>query len=296
MSHSPSSPQRTAAVMRTVRAWPVRARRIAMYAGLALLMIVFVFPFCWMIAYSLRPTNLPAPTRFELFSLPLAFDNYTQALRVIPLAQFMWNSLRVVAWAVPLTVICASWAGFALAQLPRRAQTALLLVSLALLLAPPPALWLPRFLLFTFLNLRDTLAPLIAPALMGTSPFYVVMFYIAFARVPRDVYESAYLDGAHALRIWASIALPMARPTTIAVALLSLVFYWSNYVDPFLYLQSEATYTLPVGVQLLSQTIRANWPILMAAATLMALPVLLVFIVAQRFFLHEQSLWIGQLK
>jgi multiple sugar transport system permease protein len=251
---------------------------------------LFAFPLVWMISFSLRRLDLPPPTQFELFAPPYAFDNYTRVLTDWPLAQFTWNSTHVVLWAVPLTVLTASWAGFAIAQLPRRAQVGLLMLSVALLLVPAPAVWVPRFLIFTFLNLRDTLVPLIAPALMGTSPFYVIMFYIAFARVPRDVYESAQLDGASVWRTWATIGLPLVQPTTIAVALLSFVFHWSNYVDPFLYLHSETTYTLPVGIQLLSQAIKANWPLLMAAATIMAAPVVVVFVIAQRFFLQEQSL------
>lgn len=259
------------------------------YIHLLTLSSLFAFPLVWMVSFSLRRLDLPPPTQLELFTPPYAFDNYARVLTLIPLAQFTINSLHVVLWAVPLTVLTASWAGFAIAQLSWRAQVAFITLSVALLLVPAPAVWVPRFLIFTFLNLRDTLAPLIAPALMGTSPFYVIMFYIAFARVPRDVYESARLDGASVFRIWAAIALPIARPTMIAVALLSFVFHWSNYVDPFLYLHSEATYTLPVGVQLLSQGIKANWPLLMAAATIMTAPVVLVFVVAQRFFLQGQS-------
>jgi len=206
---------------------------------------------------------------------------------VVPLPRFMWNSLRVVALAVPLTLLTASWAGFALAQAPRRVRVALLTLSVVLLLVPGPAVWVPRFLIFTRLGWINTLAPLVAPALMGTSPFYVILFYLAFARVPLDVYESARLDGAQPLRIWYAIALPMVRPAVLAVAALTFGDYWSNYVDPLLYMRSEVNYTLPVGVQLLQQAIRANWPLLMAASVMMVAPVVVLFVLAQRFFLQS---------
>jgi len=260
-------------------------RRVLRYVLLAVLIFVFAFPLLWMLSYSLRPTDLPL-LRLELFTPPFAFDNYARVLLVVPLTQFMWNSIRVVVLAVPLTVLTASWAGFALAQAPRRVRVALLTLSVVLLLVPGPAVWVPRFLIFTYLGWINTLAPLVAPALMGTSPFYVILFYLAFARVPLDVYESARLDGAHPLRIWYAIALPMVRPAVVAVAALTFGDYWSNYVDPLLYLRSEVHYTLPVGVQLLQQTIQANWPLLMAASVMMVAPVVVLFGLAQRFFLQ----------
>jgi multiple sugar transport system permease protein len=151
--------------------------------------------------------------------------------------------------------------------------------------------WVPRFLLFNQIGLNDTLAALIAPAVMGASPFYVLLFYIAFERVPRDVYESARLDGANPLQVWYWIALPLVRPAVIAVAVLSFAFFWSNYVDPLLYLRSEVNYTLPVGVQLLQQAHRSNFPVLMAASTIMVAPVVILFAFAQRYFLQGQITW-----
>ncbi len=264
-------------------------RWLLRYFWLTALAFLSAFPLIWMLSYSLRPTGLPPPTRLEFFVPPFAFENYLLALNgYAPLVQFMWNSLKVVAFAVPLTLITASWAGFAIAQISKRAQAALLVLSVALLLVPAPAVWVPRFLIFTQLGWIDSFAPLIAPAAMGTSPFYVLLFYIAFSRVPRDVYESARLDGAHPIRIWYTIALPLVRPTMIAVAILSFTFYWSNYVDPLLYLRSEVNYTLPVGIQLLQQALKANYPVLMAASVIMVAPIVLLFVFAQRFFLQEQ--------
>jgi multiple sugar transport system permease protein len=210
------------------------------------LMFLFVFPLVWMVSYSLRSSGLPPPTRLELFAPPLAFENYARINTYLPVGKYLLNSVKVAAFAVPLTLITASWAGLALVLLAPRTRARLLALSVALLLVPTPALWVPRFIIFNAANLTDTLAVLIVPALMGTSPFYVLLFYFAFARVPRDVYESARLDGAGVLQTWYLIALPLARPAVIAVAVLSFTFYWSNYVDPLLYLHSASNYT-PTG-------------------------------------------------
>lgn len=260
--------------------------RAALYAALAVLCALFLFPLVWMFSYSVRPTDVPPPSRLEFFAPPFAWENYLRINDYIDFAQLAFNSLRVVALAVPLTVITASWAGFAIAQLPERWRAFLLTLCVALLLVPAVATWVPRFIFFTELGWVDTILPLLAPAAMGTSPFFVILFYLAFRRVPRQVYESAYLDGAHALRIWWSIAMPLARPALIAVATLSAVYYWSNYIDPFLYLRTQENYTLPYGVQLLEMAQQNNFPLLMAAAVIMVVPVLILFLVAQRYFLQ----------
>jgi multiple sugar transport system permease protein len=263
-------------------------RHSKVYVLLAALVLLFLFPLLWMISYSLRPTGLPPPNKFEMFSPPFAFENYARVNDYISVAQYLSNSLKVVGAAVPLTLLTASWAGLAMALLSRRAQIVLLALSIGLLLVPSPALWVPRFILFTNLGVIDSLVPLIAPALMGTNPFYVLLFYISFVRVPRELYEAARLDGANPLQIWYLVALPLARPAIIAVAVLAFTFYWSNYVDPLLYLRSELNYTLPVAVQLLQQAHRSNFPVLMAASVIMVAPVIILFAFAQRFFLQGQ--------
>ncbi|MCG3209545.1 MAG: L-arabinose transport system permease protein AraQ [Anaerolineae bacterium] len=263
--------------------------RLLVLAGLSLLVIAFTFPLVWMFSYSLRSTELPPPNRLEFFAPPFAVENYQIALnRYLPLGRFLLNSVVVVVVAVPLTVMTASWAGFGMSQLSRRAQALLFGLCIAWLLVPAPTVWIPRFILFTQLGWIDTFAPLIAPALMGTSPFYVLLFYIAFSRISREVYDVARLEGAGPLRIWYSIALPSAAPSVITVVMLAFTFFWNDYVSPLLYMRTLFNYTLPVGIQLLQQSARSNFPVLMAASVIMVAPIVLLFGLLQRFFLQEQ--------
>ncbi|MBI5029516.1 MAG: carbohydrate ABC transporter permease [Chloroflexi bacterium] len=272
-------------------------RRLNRWTWLSVLGIVFTFPLIWMVSYSLRPIGMAPPNQLEFFVSPLAFENYQSALgRYAPLSRYLLNSLLVVAFAVPLTVVTASWAGFAMSQVSKRAQILLFGLSIAGLLVPAPAVWIPRFVLFTQLGWIDSYASLIAPALMGTSPFYVLLFYIAFLRVTREVYESAQLEGAGPLRVWYSIALPSALPSVITVAVLAFSFFWNDYVSPVLYLRSTLNYTLSVGLQSLQQLARSNFPILMAASVIMIAPILLIFGLTQRYFLQEQIDFVGTVR
>jgi multiple sugar transport system permease protein len=189
-----------------------------------------------------------------------------------------------------VTLVVAALAGFAMDQLPDRQRRFLVLSSIALLMVPGAAVWLFRFQILRWLGLLDTVWALIAPACAGSNPLFVLLFYWTFRRIPDECYEAARLDGADALSIWWRLALPMARPTAVGVVVLTFVMYWSDFISPVLYVYDPAAYTLPVGLQLLKQLDPTNWPLLMAAAVCMAAPVVLLFSLLQRFFLHELSL------
>ena len=133
-------------------------------------------------------------------------------------------------------------------------------------------------------GLIDTIVALLAPVWMGSSPFFVLIFYWSFRRQPVALFEAARLEGLGPLRIWASIAMPLARPATAAVALLTFVQYWSDFMNPLLYLKSDDRTTLALGLRVLQQLDATNWPLLMAGAVVMMLPVLLLLLVLQRAF------------
>jgi multiple sugar transport system permease protein len=251
---------------------------------------VFVAPGLWVIAGSLRRPGLPPPRAVEWLPSPAAWSNYALVFELLPLGRYLANSLLVAAVAVPLTVVVASWAGFAMAQLPARARYALLALAVALRMVPLPALWLTRFLVLSELRLTDSLAALLAPAWMGSSPFFVLIYYWSFRRMPPALVEAARLDGLGPLGIWARVALPAARPATVAVVVLTFVQYWSDFISPLLYLKSEARYTLALGLRTLQQLDPTNWPLMLAGAVVMALPVVLLFALAQRAFLAGERI------
>ena len=260
-----------------------RAQQVASIAVAA----IFVLPLAWVVIASLRQPGLPPPRGTEWWSRPPAWGNYRRLFELVPLDDYARNSLLVIALAVPLTIVTASWAGLAMAQLSGRLRRGLLILAVLLRLVPVTALWLTRFFLFARLGLLDSVWALIAPALMGSSPFYVLLYYWSYRRVPRAVFESARLDGANPLRVWATIALPLARPTTATVAVLAFVLYWRDFIAPLLYLRSERLYTLPIGLRLLQQLVRTDWPILLAGCVVATLPIVAVFLLAQRAFWPE---------
>ena len=257
---------------------------------------VFLAPLVYMVAGSLRKAGLPPPRSPELIPSPLAWGNYDRAFELVDIPRYALNSLIVAAFAVPLSVLFASWAGFAIARLSPRLRTTLIALSLVALMVPVTALLVPRFVIFKHLGLIDSYVPLIAPALIGMSPFYVLIFYWAFSRIPEELYEAARLEGLSPLQTWRRVAMPLVRPVTLAVALLAFVFTWSNFLDPLIYLFEQERFTLPLGLKLLAQLDPQNFPLLLAGAVAATAPVIVAFLVAQRFFLagYRPASWFGR--
>ncbi len=251
---------------------------------------LFILPLYWVLVTSLRQPGLPPPPSIEWWPQAPHWSNYAEIFRLVPLAQYTRNSLFVVAFAVPLTLLTASLAGFAMAQLPDAQQRRLLLVSIILLIIPAASVWLFRFQLLRWIGLLDSLWALIVPALSGSNPLFVLLFFWAFRQVPPELYEAARLDGANAVTAWWRVGMPLVVPTSVAVAVLTFVMYWSDFVSPVLYLHEPLEYTLPVGLQILNQVGSTNWPLLMAGAAFMTIPIVVLFAVLQRFFLHDMSL------
>jgi len=260
-------------------------RRLTRGAGtflVWLLVLPLLYPFVWLIFGALWPDNQPLSLWLQSDTVRLSSANFAAASALVPMSRFFLSSLRVVVFGLPLSLLVASWAGFAITRLPPNSRDWLVGLSVAALLAPPTALWLARFPLFRLLGWLDTPLALIAPALIGGSPFFVLLLYNAYRRLPDEMLEAAVLDGATLWQCWRLVALPNVAGTTGAVAILNFLYFWNNFTDPLLYVRAVGQMTLPVGVRLLAQLDESRWPVLMAGSLILALPPALVFLAGQR--------------
>jgi len=258
--------------------------------------IAFLLPLWFMVSGSLREPGTPPPRTPELVPRPLSTTSYEQAFDLVDLARYTVNSLVVATLTVPLAVLVASWAGFAFLLVGRRARSVLIGLSFAALMVPLTALLVPRFVLFRWLELTDTWVPLVAPALLGLSPFYVLLYYWSFRRLPLELFEAARLEGMQPFAMWRRLAMPLVRPVTVAIGLLAFIATWGNFLDPLIYLFDPDLYTLPLGLRSLESLDRTNYPVLLAGAVVATVPVIVAFAVAQRYFLHEDrgAGWLGR--
>ena len=138
--------------------------------------VLFVGPMIWVLTNSLRPVGLPPPRTLEWFPAAPAWSNYVEIFRIVPLGQQVGNSLLISTVGAALTLVTASWAGFAMAQMPAGVRRWLVGLAIVLLLVPSTAVWLPRYVLFTSIGIIDTYLALFAPAIMGTKSLFALMF------------------------------------------------------------------------------------------------------------------------
>lgn len=273
----------------------VRGKRISAAASYhlaaGLIAAAGLAPLLFMALAALRPAGLPPSPGLAWPVEGLSLENFAAVFKLLPFGRYALNSLGVSLAGALLSLLAASWTGFAMTRLGERGRATLQALTLALLLIPAAALWLTRFLLYRSLGWIDTPLALLAPALIGANPLFVLLFYRAFRSLPDELFEAARLDGANPFQAWRRVAMPLARPAVLAVGALSFVIFWNDFIQPLLYLKSPQNYTLAVGIQQLQQLDLAGWPVLLAGALLMTLPPVLGFLFIQRAFLSEGRLF-----
>lgn len=273
-------------------------RRPPLVWGLAVLALtaLFVLPLVLMLVAPLRQPGLPPPTGFELWPDNPGVQSFRDAFGLVPLGRSLVNSTVLCLVAVPLTLLTASWGGFAMVLLEGRARLWLGGLLLILAMVPVTAIWIPRFVLFNALGLVGTYVPLLAPALMGGSPLFVLLYFVAMRRIPVEMIEAARLEGAGLLHIWWRVVVPLVKPTSAAIGLLTVVLFWGNFIDPLLYLRTEKHLTAPPMLHALELLGPTNWPVFLAGALVVTLPVVVAFWAAQRFLSSNErgTGWLGR--
>jgi multiple sugar transport system permease protein len=246
-------------------------------------LLLFLGPLVLVLLGSLRPVGTASPVTIEAVPSGAGLSNYGELLGNDVLRRQALNSLLVAGVAVLLGTLIASWAGFAIARLPRRAALLLLGLTLVAAVVPASTLFVGRLVLFRIAALTDSPVPLIAPALVGVSPLLVLLFAWSYRTVSGDVYDLAREAGLGPFRTWWSVAMPIRMPVVGVAAAIAFMVSWGNLADPLLYVYDERWYTLPLGLASLAQLPSTDHGLMLAAAVLAIVPVLVTAVLIQRF-------------
>jgi len=270
------------------RAWRRPVSRILFYALLAVMSIPFVFPTVWMVASSFKPIT-------EIFAFPPTiipeaptFGAYIEAFTFQPFALQYFNSVYIAVVCTAGTLLVASLAGYAFARIRFPGANLLFIVVLVGLLIPSEVTIVPMFQMFASWGLIDTHWPIILVSIFGApTVFSTFLMRQFFLTLPVELEEAARLDGLGRFQIWRQIALPLSKSALAAVSIFSFLHIWNLYLEPTVYLRSPELFTLPQALVRYADVYGGQmWNVQLAAATMTALPVLLVFIVAQRQFVE----------
>lgn len=267
--------------------------RGALRAGAAVTAgLVLAAPLLALLSAALRAPDTPMPRSFEWWPADPGFAAFEAAWSLVPFGAALLNSLLVTVAGVALSLLTASWAGFALTQIAARPRRWLLMLLVVAASVPYTVLWLPRFLMFESLGAVGTVWPLIAPGLMGGSPLFVLLLYAAARRIPGEWIDAARVEGLGWLGVWWQVVLPLLRRSHAAVAVLAAALFWGNFLDPLLYLHGDRDTTAPVLLHALELLGPTQWPVLMAGALLLAAPACLFAWLASRWMPSaEKGAW-----
>ena len=257
--------------------------KLTLHLVLILGSAVMLLPFLWMLSTSLKEPR-------EIFTFPptwipskIAWSNYYKALTAMPFDRFYLNSFLVAISVTLLTLLTSSLAAFAFARLRFRGRDTLFLVYLATLMIPFPVLLIPNFILVRSLGWYDTYQALILPPAFSAFATFLLRQY--FRGIPKELDDAARIDGASSLRIWWQIIMPNSAPALAALSIFIFLGNWNEFLWPLVITNSEGMRTVPVGLNSFQGQFSVRWELLMAAAVVAMLPILVVYLFAQKWFI-----------
>lgn len=268
----------------------LRLQKIFTYSALLVLSVFFLLPFYWLASTAFKEANLIYQSPPVWIPPTLTLDNFEKGLRLmLPSFQRLFgNSVVVTLLTILGTLFSSSLVGFAFAIFPARGKRALFLLVLSTMMIPQAVTLIPQFILFTRLGWRDTYLPLVAPFFFA-QPFFVFMFRQFFASIPRELFDSAELDGCSALGLYWRIAVPLSRPVFATAAIFSFLGAWNDLLNPLIYLNDMNKFTITLGLSNFQGSASAPFTrleYLMPMALLALIPVLIVFFLAQKYFVR----------
>lgn len=262
------------------------AWRIFLQILMTLLVISFLVPALWMISSSLKVST-------EVFAHPIVWipknpqwKNYARVFEIMPFAKFIWNTVLVVVFAVSGTVLSSAMVAYSFARIRWPGREFFFALLMATMMLPEVITLVPRFIIFRQLKWIDTLLPLTVPYWFAATALYVFLMRQYFRGLPIELEEAALIDGASRLRILFQIILPLSKPVLATVAVFALFQHYTDYLNPLIYVNSMDNWTLAVGLGSLNanESYGASWELVFAAGTIMTLPMLVLFVFAQRYF------------
>ncbi len=261
-------------------------KKVAIYLVLAAFAAVLIIPLLWMLSASLKGNE-------EIFAIPptwfpeeIRWENYAEVFDRLPFLAYLRNTTYITTLTILGTVFSSSLVAYAFACLRWPGRDKLFIFVIATMMLPLHVIMIPLFVIFKELHWLNTYKPLIVPAFLGGGAFNIFLLRQFFLTIPRDLFDAARIDGCSEWRLYWNIAMPLARPALITVAILTFMFSWNDFLGPLIYLSDQAKNTLALGLALFVGQHQTEWGILMAASIIMMIPMVIIFFFFQRYFIQ----------
>lgn len=257
---------------------------ILRYAVLLLGAATMIVPFLWMLSTALKAPGSVLTRTPELVPKHPTLDSFREVFDAIPLERMFINSVFVTTVVVAAQLLTGSLAAYAFSRMRWPGRDAVFMVYLATLMIPSQVTITPLFILMRELGWINTYQGLILPGIV--SAFGTFLLRQSMLNVPREYEEAAFLDGANHWIVYRSIVIPMIRPALATLAVLATMASWNDFLWPLFVINDKELMTLPVGLSLLQGQYTSDWNLMMAGAVISVVPIILVFLAAQRTFIN----------
>lgn len=254
------------------------------YLLLSLLAVPFLLPLAWTISTAFKPAAQIYSDLMTWIPNPPTFENFQEAWQLLNFPRFIANSFLITIVSMVGTLLSSSLVGYAFAALNGRGKRFLFILLLSTIMVPPTVTLVPLFLLYSKLGWVNTYLPLIVPQFFANA-FYVFLFRQFYRSLPTSLFESAELDGCNPFQAYLRIALPLSRPALATVAVFSFIGSWNDFLGPLIYLNTTSKYPLSLGLSLFQGLYYTQFQYLMPMTLVALLPVLLLFLFAQRYLI-----------
>jgi len=265
------------------------AKQVLAHIVLAGCGIFFFLPFYWLVSTSLKTDTQVFAQPPVWIPHPLVWRNYPRALTYIPFLPYLKNTLFICVISVAGTLLSCSLVAYSLSRIRWPGRDWVFLVLISTLMLPGQVTMIPVFAIFKWLGWIDTFLPLTVPSFLG-SAFYIFLLRQFFMTIPLELSDAGRIDGCSEFGLYWRLLLPLAKPALATVALFTFMGSWNDFLGPLIYLNDETKYTLSLGLQQFVSQHGAEWAMLMAASTVMVVPIIILFFFTQRTFIQGITL------
>ncbi|HHY62938.1 MAG TPA: carbohydrate ABC transporter permease [Firmicutes bacterium] len=264
-----------------------RISTVILYIVLIFLAVIMIYPFVWSVTASFKTNQqIYGGNPLDLIPKPFTINNYKRVLELLPFGRFLLNSMFLATVVPAISIILASMAAYAFARLEFKGRDFIFMLLLGVMMLPGHVTLIPRYALMIKLGWVNRYIALIIPAIFSASLVFKIFFMRQhFLSIPRELEEAALIDGCSQWGVWWNIMMPNSRPALAALAIIGFKTEWNSFLWPNVVINDFMKMPIQVGLTYLQSNAQSSWDILMAGTTIAIVPVILIFICFQQYFM-----------
>ncbi len=266
-----------------------QSKKMLSYVLMTVIGIILLIPLLWMVFTSLKPMEEIVRYPPTFFPEKIVWENYLDTIAAFPFWRYARNTLFITVLVVIGNVLSNSFIAYGFAKLDFPGKKLMFALVLSTMMIPGFVTMIPQYVIFSKIGWVGTYLPLIVPSFFGNA-FNIFLMRQFYLSINNELIEAAEIDGANHLYIWSHLMLPLTKPALITIAINSFNAAWNDFLGPLLYIQDQEKYTLQIGLQVFQNQATTQWNYLMAGATLVLIPTILLFFFAQRYFIEGMDL------